>query len=180
MAGETWSFEHLRSFSFPYTIVTAGVELGLHVDVLFSCHCFTRKPAPCVPLPAPEWVYRTATEVRILDRERYQHSREILPGVLQDFDARKILFASTENYMTIEATDARGVAGHYQVFFTVSRKEGGKRRLTLMVQSAYFVDYTSTARPSPHPSAPCVSNSLPRQPTSDASCRWDAKKHNGP
>jgi len=141
VAGELWSFEHLRSFSFPYTIVTAGAELDLHVDVLFSCHCFTRKPAPGVPLPSPEWVYRTATEVRILDKERYQHSRDILPGVIHDFDARKILFASTENYMTIEATDARGVSGHYQVFFTVSRKEGVKRRLTLTVQSAYFVDY---------------------------------------
>jgi hypothetical protein len=157
VAGEHWTFEHLRSFSFPYTIMTAGALLDLHIDVLFSCHCFTRKPSPGVPLPAPEWVYRTATEVRILDHERYQHSRDILPGVIQDFDARKILFASTENYMTIEATDARGVTGHYQVFFTVSRKEGVKRRLTLMVQPTLWT--TFIARPNRHPSALCVSNS---------------------
>jgi hypothetical protein len=139
--GETWTFDHLRPFSFPYTILTANVELTLYIDVVFSCHCFSRKPVKDAPLPPPPWVYQDAKETRILDRARYRQSRELLPGVIRDFDTRKILFASDENYMTIEATNSEGVTGNYQVFFTVARKEGVKRRVELTVQSAYFVDY---------------------------------------
>lgn len=138
---EVWNFEHLKSFSFPYTIATAGTAVDLHIDVVFSCHCFTRSRSTDDLLPVAEFVYRTENEVRILDRERYQLSRALLPGLIKDFDARKILFASSENYMTIEATNANGVAGHYQVFFTVKRREDVKRRLTLLIQSAYFVEY---------------------------------------
>ncbi len=139
--GEHWTFEHLEPLSFPYTIVTGGGAVSLFVDVAFSCHCFTRKPVPGASLPGDEWVFRTDQEVRILDRQRYEQSRRLLPAVIHSFDARKILFASTENYITVEATDANGVAGYYQVFFTVLRKEGAKGRVALTVQSAYFVDY---------------------------------------
>ncbi|WP_423600893.1 hypothetical protein [Roseateles sp. MS654] len=139
--GETWTFEHLRSFTFPYNILTAGAELTVYVDVVFSCHCFSRELKKDEAWPAQEWVYTTDKETRILDRTRYRHSREVLPDVIKDFDARKILLASDENYMTIEVTDSEGVQGHYQVFFTVRRKEGVKKRVELKVQSAYFVDY---------------------------------------
>ena len=139
--GAPWTFEHLEPFSFPYTIATAGATVSLFVDVTFSCHCFTRKPAPGASLPANEWLFRTDREVRILDRQRYDHSRQLLPSVIHCFDDRKILFASTENYITVEATDTNGVAGYYQVFFTVLRKEGVRARVALTVQSAYFVDY---------------------------------------
>jgi hypothetical protein len=79
--GNTWTFEHLESFSFPYTIVTAGATLSLFVDVAFSCHCFTRKPAPGASLLADEWVFRTDQELRILDRQRYDHSKLLLQAV---------------------------------------------------------------------------------------------------
>lgn len=139
--GETWTFEHLRPFSFPYAIVTAGAELTVYVDVVFSCHCFSREPKKGELPPPDEWAYTTDKETRILDRARYRHSRELLPDIIKDFDARKILFASEENYMTIEATDSEGAKGHYQVFFTVKRKAGVKGRVELKIQSAYFVDY---------------------------------------
>lgn len=141
--GETWSFDHLRSFSFPYDIVTTGTKtkLTVYVDVVFPCHCFSRERSKGEAWPDAQWVYSTDTETRILDPQRYQHSKEVLPHVIKDFDARTILFASDENYMTVEATNFAGVKGHYQVFFTVRRKEGVKHRVELKVQSAYFVDY---------------------------------------
>lgn len=117
--GHQWTFEHLSPFSFPYEILVVGAPLTVFVDVVFSCHCFSRGPAKGVPLPAAEWVYATDKETRILDAMRYRHSNELLPGVIKDFDSRKILFASDENYMTIDATAEDGQKGHYQVFFTV-------------------------------------------------------------
>lgn len=139
--GVLWNFEHLMPFSFPYTILTGGNQITLHIDVCFSCHCFTRKPTPNNEEIEKLYIYRTATETRVLDKTRYAHSRELLPLIIKDFDERKILFASTENYMTLETSNAQGIQGYYQVFFTVKRKEGVRNRLGLIVQSAYFVDY---------------------------------------
>jgi hypothetical protein len=137
---DVWSFEHLRSYSFPYTIETAGSAVELQIDIVFSCHCFSRKPELGTALPDAPWVYKTATETRILDRERYDDSRNILPGMMHELVTRRILFAGTENFMTIETINSQGKNGYYQVFFVVSRKEGVKRRLELKVQSAYFVE----------------------------------------
>lgn len=148
VAGELWRLEHLDPFTFPYEIVTAGVHLTVFVDVVFSCHCYSRKPDPFALPPPDEWVYRDHRETRILDATRYRHSRLYLPFLFKDLDARKILFASNENYMTLEMVDDQGRTGHYQVFFTVKRKEGTRHRVELKVQSAYFVaDLHRRARP---------------------------------
>lgn len=146
--GQLWRFEHLDPFSFPYEIVTAGARLTVFIDVVFSCHCFSRKPEPGALPPPDEWVYRTRRETRILDEKRYRHSRRLLPLMLKDLDSRRILFARNENFMTVETVDDQGCVGHYQVFFTVKRKEGLRHRLELTVQSAYFVaDPHRRARP---------------------------------
>ncbi len=89
--GDVWSFEHLKSFSFTYTIVTAGASMAVQVDVVFSCHCFTRSFSSGPPPPSNDWVYKTATETRILDRcQRSPHWSHFRFGVLEPIQDRLI------------------------------------------------------------------------------------------
>jgi hypothetical protein len=136
--GELWTFEHLDPFSFPYTIVTGGADVQIYVDVVFSCHCFSRERAGGEQVPVA-WLYATARETRVLDRDRYELSRQHLRALLSNIDGRRILFAGPENFFTVEGMSAEGVEGFYQVFFVVTRKANAARRLELKVQSAYFV-----------------------------------------
>jgi hypothetical protein len=139
VGSETWTFDHLAPHSFPYSIETGGRVVTLSVDVSYSCHCFSRDPGDG-EVPPAELLYEHGKDHRILDAVRYEFSKR-LPGLIADIDQRRILFAGPENFLTLEATDAEGVAGYYQVFFVLYRKVGTKQRLELRVQSAYWVSH---------------------------------------
>ncbi len=139
VGSDTWTFDHLEPFSFQYQITVGERDIDLFIDVVFSCHCFSRDLQPNEVAPE-EWLYVDERETRLLDAQRYALSKSLLRSVLSDMDKRKILFAGPENFMTIEQTLADGAQGFYQVFFVLLRKNGTKNRIEMKVQSAYFVD----------------------------------------
>lgn len=139
VGSETWTFDHLAPRSFSYDIETAGRTVTLSIDVSYSCHCFSRDPG-VGEVPPAELLYEYEKDRRVLDAARYEFSKR-LPGIIADINQRRILFAGPENFLTLELTDAEGVAGYYQVFFVLYRKTGTKQRLELHVQSAYWVSH---------------------------------------
>lgn len=136
---EIWTFDHLAPHSFSYDIETAGRVVTLSIDVSYSCHCFSREPREG-EIPPVGLLYEHGRDRRILDAVRYEFSKR-LPSLIADINQRRILFAGPENFLTLEATDAEGVPGYYQVFFVLYRKAMGKQRLELRVQSAYWVSH---------------------------------------
>jgi hypothetical protein len=135
-----WDLTHLDPFAFQEEI-----EPGLLVDVvvLFACHCFAHdeKDDPRRGAIPPSEYYRDGREVRVLDPDRYELSRQLLPRLIQSLAVRDIRVEGPpyNNFFTVEVTTAGGLPGQYMVFFDVTNDKGRKKRLILRVQSAYPV-----------------------------------------
>lgn len=137
--GQPWDLSHLDSYGF-YHDGPDGEPLT--VVVVFSCHCFTREPTKIElvqnSIPSEDW-YDDGKERRVLDVERYQLSRQYLPGMIQTLGSRHIVIGDENrrqgNFVTIEVQTANGNTGYYSLFFEVTKQK--KRRLILRVQTAY-------------------------------------------
>lgn len=135
--GTTWDLGHLSPFGFTHA------EASAYVQVVFSCHCFTRQASHEESMnrdrvPVTHW-YQDGREHRVLDEQRYLLSQKYLPGLIRELDQRviKIADGNRRNFVTVSVEDEDGRnAGYYSVYFEV-RKER-KRRLLLRVQSGYL------------------------------------------
>lgn len=141
--GEEWDFSHLEAFSFKVPItLSPSVAVDMDVIVLFSNHCFTRAIRPDETV-SPEWIFEDAREKRILDRARYELSRQHLLPIVKNLPARRILLAdpSRPNYVTIEIPSIAGEKPqHYAIFFEVERDKLRQKRVLLRIQSAYVLE----------------------------------------
>jgi hypothetical protein len=140
--GSSWELSHLDAFALR---VDPGLGFEVDVVVLFSCHCFTRSPAGDGQVEGesfPEDVFDNGRERRVLDTQRYELSRKLLPGLITELPTRtiRVARATPQNYVTLEAVDVSGAAVEYGVFFEVTKDARRKRRLLLHVQSAYALD----------------------------------------
>lgn len=138
--GTEWDLSHIEPFAFREEI---RPDLVIDVVVLFSCHCFThgldKDPRDAVP---DAEIYMDGTVCRVLNPQRWQLSREKLPGLVQRLRTShiKVLGKPNENYATFSAMDQNGAAVTYVVFFTVKKDNVRKKRLIMRVQSAYAID----------------------------------------
>jgi hypothetical protein len=133
--GEIWNLEHLKPFAFKFEL---NVEVKVDVIVFFSCHCFTRKATDeeQKSLESKYW-YSDTYEDRVLDPERYAFSRLLLPRLVQELKSRHIKSTGHGNFMTIEVIDTSSHKLPYVIFFEVLKDKKRKKRLLLIVQSAY-------------------------------------------
>lgn len=148
VCNEVWEFDHLEAF-----VMKVPVEMGpsqvadLDVVVLFSNHCFTRGLETPDELVEKNLIVMDGSEPRVLDRERYQLSRQYLPRLILELTTRHVQVAdpTRPNFVTFElpsmATGAPPL--RYAVFFEVKRDRKRKRRVLLRVQSAYILDEPS-------------------------------------
>lgn len=148
VCNEVWEFDHLEAFA-----MRVPVELGsnqsadIDVIVLFSNHCFTRGLETPDELVDEGLIVMDGSEQRVLDRKRYQLSRQYLPKLILELPTRHVQVAdpTRPNFVTFEIPPI--VTGEqpvrYAVFFEVKRDRKRKRRVLLRVQSAYILDEPS-------------------------------------
>lgn len=140
---ELWTFEHLDAFAFQTPVeASPGNPVSVTVVVFFSNHCFSRE-AEAGEVVDEAHVVMDGSIRRVLDKTRYELSREYLPRLIQELQTRPIKIAdpSRPNFVTFEVQPAEhgAPASHYAVFFEVKRDSKRKGRLLLRVQSGYVL-----------------------------------------
>lgn len=145
---EVWEFDHLEAFAMKVPVeLSPNQAVDLDVIVLFSNHCFTRGLMTPDELVDESLIIMDGSERRVLDRERYQLSRQYLPQLILELPTRHVQVAdpTRPNFVTFElpsmATGEPSI--RYAVFFEVKRDRKRKRRVLLRVQSAYILDEPS-------------------------------------
>lgn len=143
VANEVWEFDHLEAFALRVALELApGKPTDIDVVVLFSNHCFTRS------LIQGEVVDDSLTvldgsEKRVLDKERYDLSRQYLPKLILELPKRHIQVAdqTKPNFVTFELPSTAPGADpvRYAVFFEVKKDSVRRKRMLLRVQSAYIL-----------------------------------------
>lgn len=144
-----WDLSHLDAFALR---LDPGLGFEVDVVVLFSCHCFTRglgawsaEGAERGGSASDFCIFDNGRERRVLDEERYRLSRDHLPRLIKELEARTIRVAGTgkQNFVTLELLAAEGdppEAAIYGIFFEVKKDTRRKKRILLHVQSAYRLD----------------------------------------
>lgn len=146
---EVWEFDHLEAFAMkvPVELGPTNQATDLDVIVLFSNHCFTRGLKASEELVDESHIVMDGSELRVLDRERYQLSRQYLPQLILELPTRHVQVANLTrpNFVTFELPSMATVEQpiRYAVFFEVKRDRKRKRRVLLRVQSAYILDEPS-------------------------------------
>ena len=145
---EIWEFDHLEAFAMKVPVdLSTNHAVDLDVIVLFSNHCFTRGLVTPDELVDESLIVMDKSELRVLDRERYQLSRQYLPQLILELPMRHIQVADSTrpSFVTFElpsmATGEPPI--RYAVFFEVKRDRKRKRRVLLRVQSAYILEEPS-------------------------------------
>ena len=145
---EIWEFDHLEAFAMKVPVdLSTNHAVDLDVIVLFSNHCFTRGLVTPDELVDESLIVMDKSESRVLDRERYQLSRQYLPQLILELPMRHIQVADSTrpSFVTFElpsmATGEPPI--RYAVFFEVKRDRKRKRRVLLRVQSAYILEEPS-------------------------------------
>ena len=147
MGDEVWEFDHLEAFALRAELELApGKPVDIDVVVLFSNHCFTRGLSKGEVVD-DSFIIMDGSEKRVLDKERYDLSRQYLPKLILELPTRHIQVAdpTRPNFVTFELPPtAPGVAPvRYAVFFEVKKDSVRRKRLLLRVQSAYILDKPS-------------------------------------
>lgn len=144
---ELWTFEHLQACAMKIHVeMNANAVVELDVVVLFSNHCFSREAKKDEVIDENHLVMDGKIR-RVMDKQRYELSRQYLPQLAYDLPARHIKIAepSRPNFVTIELHPAKPGADslHYAMFFEVKKDRARKRRMLLRVQSAYILETPS-------------------------------------
>lgn len=147
MGDEVWEFDHLEAFVLRASLeLVPGKPIDIDVVVLFSIHCFTRGLSQGEVVDN-SLIVMDGSEKRVLDKERYDLSRQYLPKLILELPTRHIQVAdpTRPNFVTFELpTTALGVDPvRYAVFFEVKKDSVRRKRLLLRVQSAYILDKPS-------------------------------------
>lgn len=143
---ELWTFDHLQAFAMKVEVEQSAAPVVFDLVVLFSNHCFSREKK------AGEMVDDSLAVMdgsihRVMDKQRYELSRQYLPQLVCDLPARHIRVAdpSRPNFVTLELQPAipGGEPLHYALFFEVKKDRSRKRRMLLRIQSAYILENPS-------------------------------------
>jgi len=131
----TYTFDHLKPFTFSFNSQLAKRELSIHVT--FSTHCFSTAYAE-ERHPAGEPVIDSGARARTFCSVRYRLSLG-LPGIVSSLNQPHIKVwqtAAQRNWAySLKIDDP---AGPYHVFFEVRRAPPHKPQdLNLVVESAY-------------------------------------------
>ena len=111
--------------------------------MLFSNHCFTRSLIQGEEVD-DTLIVMDGSEKRVLDKERYDLSRQYLPRLILELPKRHIQVAdpTRPNFVTFELSPTAPGADpvRYAVFFEVKKDSIRRKRMLLRVQSAYILD----------------------------------------
>ncbi len=144
--GQHWDFTHLEAFVLKVPIdLSPNQTMTIDVIVLFSNHCFTRSLSTGETV-AKDWLFNDGRESRVLDRARYDLSKQHLRAIVTQLPLRHIFIADPDrpNYVTIEVPSNTGQKpAQYAVFFEVERDKQRKKRVLLRIQTAYVLEQTS-------------------------------------
>lgn len=144
VAGEVWEFDHLEAFALRVALeFSPGKPIDIDVVVLFSNHCFTRSLIQGEEVD-DTLIVMDGSEKRVLDKERYDLSRQYLPRLILELPKRHIQVAdpTRPNFVTFELSPTAPGADpvRYAVFFEVKKDSIRRKRMLLRVQSAYILD----------------------------------------
>ena len=128
--GQTYTFDHLESFSFK---VSAG-DAERTVLVHFSCHCFTEDFKPS---HTPDFKYTHEGEVRAFDFVRYELSQQ-LPGLIQALGGRSVYMSVETNYFVLQQNAHARHPGPYLVFFNLEKAKKAGADVIMYIESAYL------------------------------------------
>lgn len=132
--GQRYDLSHLQDFHFdvvrPPSDEGGGWEISVHVS--FSWHCYTRAPNE----NEASHIYEKDRERRCFCPVRFRHSK-LLPDIIQGLSERRVFHTGKGNYITVEIVEEDGTAIDYEIYFSI-RKQGKKRPLRLVVESAYL------------------------------------------
>lgn len=147
VADEVWEFDHLEAFALRVALeIAPGKPIDIDVVVLFSNHCFTRSMATG-EVSEISRIVMDGSEIRVLDKERYDLSRKYLPRLILELPTRHIFVAdpTRPNFVTFELPTIKPGSDpvRYAVFFEVKKDSVRRRRMLLRVQSAYILDKPS-------------------------------------
>lgn len=144
---ELWTFDHLQAFVMKAEIeLMAKKPVEVDVVVLFSNHCFSREKKDGEVVDG-SLIVMDGSIHRVMDKQRYELSRQYLPQLVCDLHARHIRVAdpSRPNFVTLEIqpTHPEEETLHYAMFFEVKKDRFRKRRMLLRIQSAYILENPS-------------------------------------
>lgn len=142
-----WQFDHLEAFAMRVPVeLSPEKSTDLDIVVLFSNHCFTRGLNPGEVVD-DALIVMDGNEKRVLDKDRYELSRQYLPRLIWELPKRHILVAdhARPSFVTFELPPLELGAEpvHYAVFFEVKKDRVRRKRMLLRVQSAYILDKPS-------------------------------------
>ena len=141
--GLEWDFSHLEAFVLKVPVILPpNVATTIDVVVLFSNHCFTRAIYPNETLEQ-NWLFEDDREIRALDKERYDLSKQHLLTIVKQLPLRRILVADPNrpNSVTIEIPHSKKQEPQqYAVFFELERDKIRQKRVLLRIQSAYILE----------------------------------------
>lgn len=138
-AGQTYALDHLhpRRITFVQPATANRPMLVYAVQVIYSLHCFTRKPKDGERTDSAMH-YADARETRVFDFARYELSKQ-LPTVIEQLIDRKCFHSGRGNFFVVELTTVAGEKAEYEIYFEASRA-ATKGIVNLYVQSAYVRD----------------------------------------
>lgn len=145
---ETWTFDHLQAFVMRLPLEQApNCKVEYDVVVFFANHCFSRELKPGAVVD-PSLIVMDGRIQRVMDKQRYELSRQYLPKLVHELGSKhiRIADASRPNYVTLELQSnlPNETPQHYAMFFEVKKDRSRKRRILLRVQSAYILENPST------------------------------------
>nr|VFJ54339.1 MAG: hypothetical protein BECKFW1821A_GA0114235_104713 [Candidatus Kentron sp. FW] len=139
--GKTYDLSHLDPFIWSYAAIANGERPGYSYkfQVRFSLHCFTREPSPEQRI-TKDLLYRGPKETRVFCFERYELSCR-LPAIICTLEHRECYRTPRGNLFVIEPIVREEKEEEYEVYFQIPKTTisgRGKKRLNLIVQSAYL------------------------------------------
>jgi hypothetical protein len=130
IAGRIYDLAHLA----PFTFTLQDGEASYHVEVAFSCHCFTEKLSEA---HTPDFIYAHKHERRTFNMERYELSKS-LPDLIQTLGKRSVYWSQKRDFFVLQDVRAGSGNAPYVVFFDAFKSSKQKVDVRLMVTSAYL------------------------------------------
>lgn len=136
-SGKEYDLSHLHPFQWQLE--------GYKFSVLFSMHCFTKKPLLDEPHDETLYYHGPKEKDRVFCFDRYELSQQ-LPNIIRRLNERPCWHTHHGSFFTIELQSSKGETKDYEVYFDVFKSGSGW--MTLQIKSAYIRDTIhKTARP---------------------------------
>lgn len=134
--GVPYDLSHLNMRTYAWEIELKNkLCKQIEVEVIFSCHCFSRSPKEGEEYRQEQVVY-DHKKVRLFDIRRYQLSLK-LPEIISELPAHKVFQTGYHNLVRVVVADPLESSSEYHVFLALTRN--GKK-VKMVVESAYPAD----------------------------------------